>query len=87
MSVLISLWSANKGTKAVFAGVNIAYMGTDDRGFLKGNAVTLLFTVSGIIIGFFVIAMVVVFPALIDNIGLPPALEKPFNCCDGPYWR
>lgn len=75
LSLLISLWSANKGTKAVFEGVNITYDETDGRGFFKKNAVTLMFTLGGIIIGFFAIVMVVAFPALIDKIGLPSTLE------------
>lgn len=75
LSILISLWSANKGTKAVFEGVNITYNQIDERGFFKLNALTLLFTIGGIIIGFFAIAMVVVFPALIDKIGLPSTIE------------
>jgi membrane protein len=75
LGVLISLWSANKGAKAVFEGVNITYNETDGRGFFKKNAVTLMFTLGGIIIGFIAIAMVVAFPALIDKIGLPSTLE------------
>ncbi|AHM58779.1 ribonuclease BN [Flammeovirgaceae bacterium 311] len=75
LSLLISLWSANKGAKAVFEGVNITYNEVDERGFFKLTAVTLLFTIGGIIIGFFAIAMVVAFPALIDKIGLPSTLE------------
>ncbi|MGK7391223.1 MAG: YihY/virulence factor BrkB family protein [Candidatus Cyclobacteriaceae bacterium M2_1C_046] len=75
LSILISLWSANKGTKAVFEGVNIAYDEIDERGFLKQNAITLGFTLGGIIIGFIAIAMVVIFPALVDKIGLPATLE------------
>lgn len=75
LGVLISLWSANKGAKAVFEGVNITYDETDGRGFLKKNAVTLMCTLGGIIIGFIAIVMVVAFPALIDKIGLPSTLE------------
>ncbi len=75
LSILISLWSANKGVKAVFEGVNITFDEIDERGFFKLNVVTLLFTIGGIIIGFIAIAMVVAFPALIDKIGLPPTLE------------
>jgi membrane protein len=75
LSLLISLWSANKGAKAVFEGVNITYDETDGRGFLKKTAVTLMFTLGGIMIGFFAIVMVVAFPALIDKIGLPSTLE------------
>jgi membrane protein len=75
LSILISLWSANKGTKAVFQGVNISYNEKDERDFFKLAAVTLLFTIGGIIIGFVAIAMVVAFPALIDKLGLPATLE------------
>ncbi len=75
LSTLISIWSANKGTKAVFEGVNITYDETDSRGFLKKNAVTLIFTLGGIIIGLLAIAMVVFFPALIDKLGLPSTIE------------
>ncbi len=75
LSILISLWSSNKGTQAVFQGVNITYNEQDDRGFLKLTGVTLLFTIGGIIIGFIAIIMVVAFPALIDKIGLPSTLE------------
>lgn len=75
LSILISLWSVNKGSKAVFEGVNITYNVKDERDFFKLTAVTLLFTIGGIIIGFIAIAMVVAFPALIDKIGLPSTLE------------
>ena len=75
LSVLISLWSANKGTRALFEGINIAYYETDKRGFIGKNAVTILFTLGGMVIGFIVIAMVAFLPALIDKIALPPTLE------------
>ena len=75
LGILISLWSANKGIKSVFEGVNITYNEIEERGFFKINAITLLFTIGGIIIGFIAITMVVAFPALIDKIGLPSTLE------------
>lgn len=75
LSILVSLWSANKGTKAVFQGANIAYAEKDERGFFKLTAITLLFTLGGIVIGFLAISLVVAFPALVDKIGLPSTLE------------
>jgi membrane protein len=75
ISILFSLWSANKGTKAVFEGVNIAYDEIDERSFFKKNAITLLFTLGGIIIGFICITLVVGFPAFIKNIGLPSTVQ------------
>jgi len=75
LNTLISLWIVNNGSKAVFQGVNITYNEKDERGFFRLTALTLLFTICGIIIGFIAIAMIVAFPALIDKIGLPPTLE------------
>lgn len=70
-SVIFSIWSANKGTKALFQGINIAYNEEDNRGFIKQNAVTLLFTSLGIIAVIISMALVVVFPVIIGNLGLP----------------
>ena len=75
IGVLISLWSANKGTKAIFEGVNIAYDETDDRNFLRKNGITLLFTLGGIVLGFVCLMIIVGFPAFIDRLGLPPVLQ------------
>lgn len=75
LSILISLWSANKGTKSLFEGVNIAYNERDERGFIKQNAITLLFTLGGMILGIVCIALVVAFPALVGNLGLPETVQ------------
>ncbi|MCC9136975.1 YihY/virulence factor BrkB family protein [Pontibacter silvestris] len=71
LSILLSLWSANSGTKSLFEGINIAYDERNDRSFFKLNALTLLFTLGGIIIGSISMALVVAFPAIIDKLGLP----------------
>lgn len=75
LSILLSLWSANKGTSALFEGVNIAYDELDERNFIKKYAVTLAFTLGGIIIGFIAIALVVAFPAFVGNLGLPGTVQ------------
>lgn len=75
LSILVSLWSAQKGTNSVFEGVNIAYDEIDERGFFKRNGLTLLFTLCGIIVGILCTALVVVFPALVESINLPFYLE------------
>lgn len=74
LSILVSLWSANKGTKSLFEGVNIAYNERDERGFFKQNGLTLLFTLGGMIVGILCLALVVAFPALVGNLGLPETL-------------
>ena len=75
ISILLSVWSANKGTSAVFEGVNIAYNVIDQRNFFKKYAITLLFTLSGVITGFLCIAFVVGFPALVKSVSLPSTIE------------
>jgi membrane protein len=75
ISILLSLWSASKGTSAMFEGVNIAYHEKDERGFIMKKAIILLFTLGIIVAGLISIAFVVAFPAFIDSLGLPPVLK------------
>lgn len=76
ISILVSLWSANKGTKSLFEGVNIAYNEKDERGFLKQTGLTLLFTLGGMIVGILSLALVAAFPALVGNLGLPETVQN-----------
>lgn len=71
LSILLSLWSANKGTKALFEGVNIAYNKEDQRNFFQENAITLLFTLGGMIGGILCMMLIIGFPALADKLSLP----------------
>jgi len=75
ISVLISIWSANKGTSALFEGVNIAYDENDTRGIIKKNILTLIFTLGGVVVGLISLLIVIFFPLLIKNIGLNPQIE------------
>lgn len=75
ISILLSIWSANQGTKALFEGINIAYNEIDNRNFFKKTGLTLLFTFGGIILGFISILIVILFPALIDQVQLGSTLE------------
>ena len=61
VGVLIALWSANAAMKAMMDALNIAYDTEEKRGFIKLNAVSLLFTISailGLIVMFAVVAAV-----------------------------
>lgn len=75
-SLLLSIWSANQGTNALFEGINIAYNEEDDRSFFKKTGMTLLFTLGGIILGLISILIVILFPALIDHIHLGSTVES-----------
>ncbi len=71
LSILFSLWSANKGTKAIFEGTSIAYNEENTRSFIKANALSLLFTLSAIVLFIISLSLIVAFPALMGRLGLP----------------
>ena len=75
LGILFALWSANSGMKSLFTGVDIAYNTDNVRGFIKQNALTLVFTLGAIILVILSMALIVIFPALVHMIGLPPQIE------------
>lgn len=75
LGILISLWSANAGTKSLFKGIDIAYEVKNERGFIKQNALTLLFTLGAIITLLLSLALIVIFPAIVHTFGLPGQIE------------
>jgi membrane protein len=70
-----SLWSANQAMKAMVDSLNIVYGEKEKRGFFLRLAVTLAFTVAGIL--FIVLAMVgvVAIPVVLNFIGLGDTLD------------
>ncbi|MFC7337525.1 YihY/virulence factor BrkB family protein [Haloferula chungangensis] len=76
VSILVSLWSAKKGTGALFEGLNIAYEEKDNRGFIKKNLLTLSVTVALVIGGIIAISLVALVPAVIDLFPLPNAVAS-----------
>lgn len=75
ISVLISIWSANKGTNALFQGINIAYDQPESRNIFKRNLITLLFTLCGLVLGLISLLIVIFFPLLIHKFGLISEIE------------
>ena len=49
ISLVLSIWSANSGVKALFNGLNIAYGETEKRGYLRLTLYSLIFTLGGLI--------------------------------------
>lgn len=74
--ILIALWSANQGTKSLFTGLDIAYRTDNDRSFIKQNALTLAFTLGAIFVIVVSLAFIVIFPALVNTIGLPDTVDN-----------
>lgn len=75
IGILLSIWSANKGTKSLFTGIDIAYDTKDDRGFIKQNALTLLFTFGAILLVIISLAIIVLWPVMIDKVPLPSTIK------------
>lgn len=71
LSILISLWSANKGSKALVTGLNIVYDELERRNFFVKTAVTLFITFLGLVAGIFMLALVAFFPAISDWLPFP----------------
>lgn len=74
ISILLSIWSANGGMSALVKGLNIAYDQELKRNFIKGNALTLLFTVGGIVVVIISMALIVGLALIINNLGLPKSV-------------
>jgi membrane protein len=66
IGILVSLWSANGGIKALFDALNVVYEEREERSFIRLNALTLTFTIA-------MIAFVIV--ALVAIVAIPVALS------------
>ena len=66
----VSLWSANAAMKSLFDTLNIVYGEEEKRGFVKLNAISLLFTVGGIVFVVAALGAIVVIPVALKYIGL-----------------
>ncbi len=70
ISVLIAVWSATKGTKALMQALNIVYDEDETRGFVAQNAVALSLTVGGVLLVVVALALVAVLPGALRLLGL-----------------
>jgi membrane protein len=70
LGLTASLWSANQGTKALFDALNVVYGEQEKRGFVRRTAVTLAFTVGGILFVLIAMGAVVAVPLVINFMGL-----------------
>jgi membrane protein len=71
--MLVALWSAMSGVKAVIDALNVIYEQREGRSFVKLNAVALMFTLGGFAGFLVVVAAVVVLPLVLSSIGLAGA--------------
>jgi len=75
LSLLVSIWSANAGVKALFDALNVVYGEREKRSFLKLNAISLAFTCGALLLLLLALAALVVLPLIIDYLGLTGAAK------------
>jgi membrane protein len=75
LGLLISLWSSNQATKAMFDALNVVYEEEEKRSFIRLTLVTLVFTLSGLLFAISAMLAVVVLPVLLGFIGLGGTAE------------
>jgi membrane protein len=75
VGLVLALWSANAGVKAVMDALNIVYEEKEKRGFIKLNMVSLAFTVAGIFATLLAVGAVVVVPLLLSWLGFGSVAE------------
>ncbi|HEY1941719.1 MAG TPA: YihY/virulence factor BrkB family protein [Roseiarcus sp.] len=68
--LVVALWSANAGTKAVIDALNVAYDEKEKRSFVTLNLASLAFTIAGIVAVLLAISAVVVLPLVLNFLGL-----------------
>jgi membrane protein len=70
-----ALWSANAGMKAIFDALNIVYGEEEKRGFIRLNAVSLMFTAGAIVFVLLAIGIMVVLPLVFGFLGMTAVAE------------
>jgi membrane protein len=70
IGLVISLWSANSGLKALFDSLNVVYEEKEKRSFIRLNVVTLSFTIATIAFLLIALACVVVLPVALNYLPL-----------------
>ena len=70
--LVVSLWSANGGVKALFDALNVVYVEKEKRGFVRVTAVSLAFVVGGILFVLLAVGAVVAVPIALRHLGIPP---------------
>jgi membrane protein len=70
VGVVVALWSASSGMKALFDALNVVYGEAERRGFLKLSGIALLFTLGSMVFLLLALGAVVVVPIVIGFVGL-----------------
>jgi membrane protein len=75
LGLLIAIWSANAGMKAIFDALNVVYEVKEKRGFLRLNLTSLAFTIAALTAILVMIVGVVAVPLALQRLGLGERVE------------
>jgi membrane protein len=84
IGLLISLWSANGGMKALFDALNVVYGEKENRSFIWLNIMSLSFTVAAIVFLIVAVGLVAVVPSMLSYLGLENAMQWLFTVARWP---
>lgn len=74
-ALLISLWSASKGSSALIVALNIIYHKEDGRGFIKSSLLSLAITFLGALFGILAVSIVTLLPVFLKLFQLGKVVE------------
>jgi membrane protein len=74
--ILVALWAATKGMRALIIGLSLAFGQRETRGFVRLKVTAFLFTVGAVVGGGIAIAGVIVAPLLLSFLNLPALTEQ-----------
>ena len=84
LGLLVALWSANNGFKAIFEAMNVAYGEKESRSFVRLNLISFLFTFGGLFFAIVLITVLGAVPALLALLGLAGWGEALINIARWP---
>jgi membrane protein len=70
LSLLALLWSVSSGVQGLSKCLNVIYDEKETRGFVKLRGLSLLLTLGAIVVAVVALALITVFPGVIDGLGL-----------------
>ena len=70
--LVLALWSANAGVKAVIDALNVVYEEREKRSFIRLNLLSLAFTTGSIAALLLMVSAVVALPLVLGHVGLAP---------------
>lgn len=84
-SLLLTLLSAMKGSKALITAANIAYDEEEKRGFIKLNIAAFSLTVGSILFVLVALGLIAGFPVVVDYLPLPESIRVLLSLLRWPF--